>query len=283
MPKEAFVTFTAGLWKMVFPVCCLIGIAAAQSDELDREIVRLKKEIARVASQRQNEAQQAKEEQKEFLVYKERTASRTTAIRRQTDSLQAGGRLSTSRNDSLRAVLASLQAGIRDQELQVKKIRSVITAAVKKLQGELPSLPPLITEQYAGPVGFLLTELEAGSVENTEALHRLMRLVQDLRTVAQEIQVVEGVSPTPQLHGSVYRLRIGAVFEAVVDQNGSRAYLWTPAGEGSDSLWVPAGNSETAGEVLKAVKIREGKTVPELVELPLAPAPAGPKEATDAR
>ena len=251
-------------------LCCLAVIAAAEPDELDRELTRLKKEISRVEAQRRNEAREVKKERAEFSAYRERTKARKTAISEQTDSVKTVRQQTLQHNDSLRAALGAVQVAIREQELLEKKIRSVITVAVKKLQKELPAFPPLISEQYSGPLSYLLTELEAGSVDNTEALYRLLRLVQDLRTVSQEIQVVEGVSPVPRMRGSVYRLRIGAVFEAVVDADGRKAFLWTPSGEEeTDSLWVPAETAETAAELLKAVKIREGKTVPELVELPL--------------
>lgn len=274
--KEAFVK----LWGVPVFLSCMVAIATAETDELDRELTRLKKEIARVESQRRNEAREVKKEQAEFQAYRERTTARKTSIRQQTDSVKAVRQETLHHNDSLRAALGMVQAGIHEQELSGKRIRSVITVAVKKLQQELPALPPLISEQYSGPVSYLLTELEAGSVDNTEALYRVLRLVQDLRTVSQEIQVVEGVSPVPRMRGSVYRLRIGAVFEAVVDADGRKAFLWNPQGENADSQWVPAGKEETAAVLLKAVKIREGKTVPELVDLPIA---TSRKQGTDER
>jgi hypothetical protein len=277
------VKFPPGMWGVPVVLCCMTGVAVAQSDELDREITRLKKEITRVEAQRENEARQMKTERTEFRAYQERTAARISSINHQTDSVRAVQQRTEHRNDSLRAALGAVQAGIREQELLGKNVRSVIASALKKLQYELPDLPPLITEQYSGPVSYLLTELEAGSVENTEALYRFMRLVQDLRTVSQEIQVVEGASPVAQLRGSVYRLRIGAVFEAVVDAEGRKAFLWTSAGERTDTVWVPAGNETTAGALLKAVRIREGKTVPELVDLPIAGRGERRKEAADER
>ena len=125
---------------------------------------------------------------------------------------------------------------------------------------------PLIRDQYAGPIGYLVGEIEAGSVENTEALYRLFRIVWDLRTVCREIQVVEVTSPVPQMRGTIYRLRMGSVFEAIVDLKGEKAFLWNTPDSGT-GRWI-ALPREDAASILTAVKIREGKTVPELVHLP---------------
>ena len=259
-------------------VACIAGVVFAENDELDREIARLKKEITRVEAQRGEEARQVKKERAEFQAYKDRTRSRITTITNQTDSIKSAMELIVHRNDSLHAALSAVNAQIREQELLGQKIAAVIGRAVKKLQLELDRLPPLVREQYRGPLGFLLTELEAGTVENTEALHRMVRIVQDLRTVSQEIQVVEGGSPVPQIRGSVYRIRIGSVFEAIVDNRGEKAFLWTGKVVAADSMWIPVENEGMAAAILKAVNIREGKTVPELVELPLAGRPRSAEE-----
>jgi hypothetical protein len=269
--EEEFVKFPPVVYGVFAVILCTAGYCAAQNDELDREIIRLKKEISRVQAQRSDEAKQVKKEQAEFKAYQERIAGRIAAVNRQTDSINTALHQATHRNDSLHARISSVNAQLREQEMLGSRVRTVIAGALKKLQGELPNLPPLIKDQYSGPVSYLITELEAGTVENTEALYRMMRLVQDLRTVSQEIQVVEGASPVPQLQGVVYRLRIGAVFEAIVDQNGRKAFVWDGTGAGSDSVWRAVGSSDGAAAILKAVKIREGKTVPELVELPFPP------------
>lgn len=275
--------YPTALGAVVAVLCCTVVCFAADSGEMDRELRSLKKEITRVQGQRQREAEAVKKEREEFRAYQERTKQRKANIGVQTDSINGVQQQTQRRNDSLRAVLTSVQARIREQELSDKRIHAVIIVGVKKLQEELPYLPPLIRDQYEGPISYLLSELTAGSVESTEALYRMVRIVQDLRNVAREIQVVEGISPVTQLRGMVYRLRIGAIFEAIVDTEGRNAFLWTSAEGDHDSVWVPVDNKATATALLKAVHIREGTTVPELVELPLGMGLSGVKESSDDR
>ncbi|MBN1307062.1 MAG: DUF3450 family protein [Chitinispirillaceae bacterium] len=243
------------------------AVPAAEMDEIDREIARLKKEISRVQSQRHDEAKEAKKEQVEFESYRERTASRMASVTRQTDSIRMLLQQTNRHNDSINAALASVTSRIREQDLQRERLREVILRAAKTLQGEIDHFTPLIREQYTGPTGYLVGEIEAGTVENTEAFYRLFRIVWDLRTVCREIQVVEVASPIPQMRGTVYRLRIGSVFEAVVDMKGEKAFLWNPA-DGGTAGWVAPPRREDAASILAAVRIREGKTVPELLRLP---------------
>ncbi|MBN1577713.1 MAG: DUF3450 family protein [Chitinispirillaceae bacterium] len=243
------------------------AVPAAEVDEVDREIARLKKEISRVQSQRQDEAKEVKKEQAEFESYRERTAARMASVTRQTDSIRTLLQRTNLHNDSINAALAAVTSQIREQDLQRERLREVILRASKMLQGEMDRFTPLIREQYAGPIGYLIGEIEVGSVENTEALYRLLRIIWDLRTVCREIQVVEVASPVPQMRGTVYRLRIGSVFEAIVDMQGEKAFLWNTAEDGT-GRWIALPRREDAASILAAVRIREGKTVPELIHLP---------------
>jgi hypothetical protein len=254
-----------------------VALLAADIDEVDREIARLKKEVNRVQAQRNDEAQQAKKERLEFKKYGERIAERTAAITRQTDSLSAEVRKANLHNDSIRSLLSVVASRIREQELQRQRLREVILRAAHSLESEIARCSPLVGEQYEGPINYLISEIEAGSVDHTEALYRLMRIVGDVRTAAQEVQVVETASPVPQLRGTVYRLRIGSVFEAVVDVQGAKAFIWNGKAENDDDRWIAAALQEDVASIFTAVRIREGKTVPELVRLPFG-APSTPAE-----
>jgi hypothetical protein len=85
-----------------------------------------------------------------------------------------------------------------------------------------------------------------------------------MKILSREVQVAEGISPVKQISGTVYRLRIGSVFEAVVDSRGEKAFYR------EENEWKPVEDPAAAATLLKAVKIREGKTVPVLVNLPFA-------------
>jgi len=258
--------------RIALLLCIGAAVVSAVADELDREIAQVKKEIERVNAQRRDENTLAKKEQAEFTAYTKRTADKRAALVHQTDSVKTETVRLAAVNDSLGAALHAVEQQIREQDLQQEYVRKAIVSAVQAVASEVNGLPPLIAGQYRPPLEYLISELQSKSVENTEALFRLMRIVADVRTLSQDIQVVEGSSPVPDLRGSVYRLRIGAFFEAVVDQAGTSAFLWCRDTAQADAGQYRAVDDPAAATaILKAVLIREGKSIPELVNLPLAP------------
>ena len=60
-------------------------------------------------------------------------------------------------------------------------------------------------------------------------------------------------------------MRIGGVFEAVVNTKGEKSAIWSG---GINGEWIPIDDATVSARILKAVQIREGKTLPVLVELP---------------
>lgn len=249
--------------------CTIFESFAQPPDEVAREIARLKTEIERVRSEREDQAAQMRRDRTESEEYGKRNAERKASLRRQIDSTHEQARLSKLKNDSLQADISAIQARIRESQLLETEISGVILRASELLLGQISSFTPLVREQYEGAIKYLVADIRAGSVENTEALFRFMRIVQDVRTVSQEIQVVEGSSVVEQIRGVAYRLRVGGVFEAVVDDAGERAFVWTPAAEGDSARWVAVDNVAAAKSIRSAIMMREGKTVPQLVELPL--------------
>jgi len=259
------------IMKALLLLC--IGALMVSADELDVEISQVKKEIERVQSQRKEENALAKKERAEVEAYQKRTVEKKLALTHQTDSMRTATAAIHATNDSLSAHLHAIEQQIREQDLQQERIRESIRGAVSTVAAAVALLPPLIAEQYKSPLDYLGSELTGKSVENTEALFRLMRIVQDVATLSQDIQVVEGSSPVTALRGVVYRLRIGALFEAVVDQQGTQAFIWSgDSSKLSSGKYTAVEDAAVAATILAAVKIREGKSIPELVRLPLVPA-----------
>ena len=257
---------------------------AQEPDEIDREISRLKKEIGRVQSQRKEERKLAERERREFKDYQKRTHDKITSISATTDSIKNQLEQIKQKNDSIAAELSSTQTAVHEQDLKRKQLQNVIHTAATELLNATKKLPPLVQQQYKGPISYLAGEIETGSIENTEALYRLMRIVQDLRTVTQEIQVVEGASPVEEVRGTVYHLRIGAVFEAVVDVEGKNAFIWTGFSEADgEAQWQKCTDANEAQSILSAVRMREGKTVPELVTLPFDSSAAATEDGQNER
>lgn len=258
-------------WVVVTLLTCAAtaGVLFAEdNDEVGQELRRLKNEIRRVKAQRTEEAQQVKKENWEYADYQKRTAKRKNVITARTDSLQTQLQLLNTRNDSLNARLETIRTAIEEENLRKKSLSGVIIQSVESVKTELERFPPMIREQYSGSLTYLIGEVKGGTVENTEALHRLMRIVRDVRTVAQEIQVIESASPVAELRGTVSRLRIGAVFEAVYDDKSNTAFLWTPAEDTLPEKWHTVKDESAVTAIKKAILMREGKVVPELLALP---------------
>lgn len=260
------------LFRWVVISCCITisasGLFAEENDELNREIVRLENEISRVKAQRREEAQHVKKENWEFADYQKRTARRISTITARTDSLQQQLQQASLFNDSLSARLDDIKTAIHEEQLHKRSLGHEIIKAVQTLRDKLNSFPPMIREQYTGSLSYLIGEVKGGTVENTEALHRLMRIVGDVRTVAQEIQVLEGTSPLQEVRGTVARLRIGAVFEAVYDQKSNSAYVWIPPRDTVPEGWQTVDDESSVAAIAKTIQMREGKVVPELLALP---------------
>ncbi|MCX7725959.1 MAG: DUF3450 domain-containing protein [Chitinispirillaceae bacterium] len=248
---------------LVFTIGLLTPLLA-QKEELDKEIARLKKEIERVETQRKEESKEAKKEMVEFDNYNQRIQQKMEGIKKQTDSLKALLKEISRQNDSLNQEIYSVSLKIKEYDLQKENIKKNLQRAIKNVISQLDNYPPLLQEQYIGSLKYLYSELEGGNTELSEALYRLTKIVAEIRTSSQEVQVVESSSPLSQIKGGVYRLRIGGIFEAVIEKEGRIAFIWNSYYK----KWLLADPSSL--EVLtKAVKIKEGKIVPELVNLPL--------------
>lgn len=248
----------------------IMGVAVADdfSGDLSGEIARVQRELRQVQGQRQDLQREVLNDKTEYAAYKKRIKQRRDDVSHATDSVRQRMDHLKTRNDSLVAKLFAVNAAIRQQELQRERFQHILITAVTKLQREVDHFPSLITEQYRGSISYLLGELQAQSVESTEAMYRFVRIVQDMRIVLQDIQVVEGVSPLPELKGTVYRFRIGGVFEAIIDMQGKNAFLWSGNTDEGKPRWQKVADERGSAAIMKAVKIRGGKTIPELVELP---------------
>jgi chromosome segregation ATPase len=252
------------LKKVLILVVFLFTSTLAQKEEVDKEIARLKKEIEKVETQRKEEAKEIQKEMAEFEAYNQRHRQKIEGIKKQTDSLKTLLKEFSLKNDSLNQEISSTNLKIKEYDLQKENIKNSLLKSIKDIISQLDNFPPILQEQYKGSLKYLYSELESGNSELSEALYRLTKIAGEIRTASQEIQVVESSSPISQVKGSVYRLRIGGIFEAVIEKEGKEAFVWNSYYK----KWSPVDQASIEA-LIKAVKIKEGKIVPELVNLPL--------------
>jgi len=259
--RDFFYFRRAAFFLCVYAVCA----AAQQQYSIDAEIARLKKEIGRIESERAKVREEAARDAGEFSHYQERHRRKIRALTAETDSVRAAAAAMSRRSDSLGAALARLNASGRELDLTREHVREKLVALCQTSIAAVESLPPSLSEQGAAALAFLKSELVSKSIDNVEGLHRLVTILNDLENQLMDIQIMQGASPVAAIGGACYRIRIGGVFEAVTDSRGEKCAIWTG---GSTDAWRVLDNREIASSILKAVNVREGKTLPGLVGLP---------------
>ncbi len=270
----------AGTHRLAAPLLALCGLVAgvlmatplpAQQPpapqppayDYDGEIKRKKAELARVARQKAKVQAAIKTDQAEFAAYQARTRERRENIRKQTRQIQdAIGQLRR-RHARLGAIIGANKRKVRDYELRQANFNKSLVVQCEVLIALGRALPPLISTKVVAGLDFLRSELVGGSVDNIEALHRLVRMARKMDMQVMDIQVVQGSSPVPAITGTSQRLRLGGVFEAVA--KGDMAAVW----DFKERKWRMLADPVKARMLVDAVEVRTGKKKPALVTLPL--------------
>jgi hypothetical protein len=267
MPRNKTAIFS----KFLCSFWILTGIANGEIADIDNEILRLRKELTQVGQERLKVKEDAAKDRMEFASYQERTASRKALLVAETDSIKKTAHSLEIKRDSLGAYAGDLESQKKRYELLKDHFRDRIIAACTTLIGVAERSPPAGAKQTLGALSFLLNDCIAKSIDNVEGLHRLVQIIQNMEEYTGTIQTGQETSVTPQLRGGALMLRVGAVFEAVVDEDGKIGALW----KGNDSLgqpiWLPLSDAQSCSMILKAINIRESKALPEFMALPYPP------------
>jgi hypothetical protein len=251
-------------------VLCAAALPCRGADAaIDDEIARLGRELAQVRSERQNNRTQVAQDKREFADYTDRTRQRLDRLSAETDSVKRQVRALELRRDSLDAQLGAVRAGARDYSLRQEQFRRRLVDACDSLLVRARALPPLAGDAITASLSLLRSESASSAVDNVEGVNRLYQIISELRDAMGSIQTTEGPSSIAGLRGTIYRIRIGALFEAAADEKGELVAVWTGRDAQGAPTWRIAKDAATAGRVLKAVAVREGKAVPEVVDLPL--------------
>jgi hypothetical protein len=239
-------------------------VFAVESYNLDGEISKLKKEFSRVETERSKVRKELLQDKAEYAHYQQKYSGKTTSLQLQTDSVQSQIKLKKLINDSIELEVTTINMKIRQQQLLQKRFSETVLLAAKKLQAEIEKLPSNSSEQLRGSLHYLIGEISDGTADNAEALYRLMQIIHDTKVFSREILVAEATSPITELRGVVYTIRIGSVFEAVIGRDGKSAFVRDISGK-----WRSIVDQHVLSMIMLAVKIREGKAMPALVDLPL--------------
>jgi chromosome segregation ATPase len=250
----------------------LLSVAAplvfAQQDDKESEIKRVRKELMQLQTERQKNKMDRIKDLTEFKEYSKRTAERMAALRSETNSINAQIALQERRNDSLAALINAANAQVRQSEMLQDAMREKLAGSCDRVITNLQSIPPMVQQNLIASAALLKNELRNKNIDNVEAFNRMQQIMVRAEEATGSIQVSQESSPITEIRGTVYRLRIGAFFEAIVNIKGEECAVWYGA---DSSGWKTIKDPSIAAEILKAVNVREGKSLPAFVNLPLVP------------
>jgi hypothetical protein len=249
----------------VLIIAVSFAFAAEQGDK-ENEIKRARKELMQLQTERGKNKLDMTKDQSDFNEYTKRTAERLAAVKNETASISQQIDVQQRRNDSLAALINSATARAKQMEMCQDAMREKLANSCDQIIANCQSIPPMVRQNLIASAALLKNELRNKNVDNVEAFNRLQQIMIRAEEVTGSIQVSQESSPIPEIRGTVYRLRIGAFFEAVVNLKGEECAVWY----GSDSQgWKTIKDPAIASELLKAANIREGKSLPAFVKLPL--------------
>ena len=208
----------------------------------------------------------------EFNGYKSRTKQKFDALAAETDSIKKQTVIFQAKSDSLGAKLTGLNAQQQELNAKQKNIKEQLILMCDQTVTSIGITPPMLSKKAVNALQFLKSELTAGSIDNIEGMFRLVQVLNDLEIQLMDIQIGETSSPVPEISGSVYQLRIGGVFEAIVDAKGEKGSIWSG---GINGEWVSITDPTIAAKILKAIQVREGKSLPAFIDIPFSSAEEG--------
>ena len=267
--RKFLMLFKKHFFKSAFFPVIIMAASAFGAEPIidDLDINRCKKEIAQVKAERQRVREDRARDKSEFTAYQERTASRKERYVTETDSIRRLVASFERKEDSLDAFIGSLEQKKRNFDLLKERFREHIARACEKLLNAIKKYPPAVSRPTNGALTFLINDCVTKNIDNTEALQRFVQTLRNLDESTLTIQTGQEASPVSAIKGNASMLRIGAVFEAIVDENGKNAAVWQ-GGETGMPEWQVLSDEETAGMISKAIAIRECKAMPAFVVLP---------------
>ncbi|MBN1131172.1 MAG: DUF3450 family protein [Chitinispirillaceae bacterium] len=246
---------------------CAFSLAAGEQAVSENDIKRARKELMQLQTEREKNKLDMKKDQKEFKNYTKRTAERLASFKNETASIKQQIAAQQRKNDSLAALINHAGAQARQVMMCQDAMREKLAVSCDQVIAGLQSIPPIVRQNLIASAALLKNELRNKTIDNVEALNRLQQIMARAEEVTGSIQVSEESSPIPEIRGRVYRLRIGAFFEAIVNLKAEECAVWYSA---DSTGWKTIKDPAVASELLKAAYIREGKSLPDFVTLPLA-------------
>jgi len=260
------VTFAAAL---ACCVCAALVSAQTAPPSIDDDIARLRKELIQSQVDAERVGQEMLKDKQDFDTYRARTAQRLAQTQSELDTLKSETIVVSRADAALAAQINGVLAQRHEIELSQDEFRQKLISFCNSVTPAVKRLPPLIMAPTLSGLYLLINDLTTKSVDVVEGSTRLVQILNKLDEAGSGIQVSQESSPAPDIPGMVYRLRIGTIFEAVVDTKGEKSAVFTGWGDDGAPHWRNLNSPKTAMAILQAVNVREGRSLPVFVNLPL--------------
>ncbi len=251
--------------QIVFSLILLLTAFTIIADELDDQIAKLSKEIKSISMEIEKVNEEEKKDLHKFQIYEERTNTFQNSIKKESDSLKVQISKYAISNDSLNSLIFSVENRIKYYNSKDIDLRTNLISSCEELNSALKLIPPSISIPLSNTVQFLYNELNQNSISTLEGIHRIGKIISQIQDYEMGIQVSQCTSPVKEINGQVNILRIGTCFEAIVDNDAKICAIWN---QNSEELWEIIENKETAQNILNAIRIHEGKSIPALANIP---------------
>jgi uncharacterized membrane-anchored protein YhcB (DUF1043 family) len=250
----------------------ILCTASAQTapPSIDDEIARLRKELIQTQVDCDRTSQEIEKDKKDFEAYRTRTSQRMAQTQGQLDTLKSEIGVQSHGNDALAAQIGGVIAQRREIELSQDEFRQKLVDICNSMQPVVKKLPPLIMAPTLSGLSLLINDLTTKSTDIVDGCSRMVQILNKLDEASAGLQISQENSPVPDIRGMVYRLRIGTIFESVVDTKGEKSAVFTGWGADGAPRWKVLESASASLALLEAVNIREGRALPAFVNLPLA-------------
>jgi len=241
----------------------------------DEEIALVKKEIAdyqsrieTVEQEISNNKKEIAEDKEDFQDYLQRQNAHIASQAAERDSLKKDFWDIKKKSDAVARQIRSLKVQQGEFDFRQKNFTDAIMKASERLEKQLLAMPPELAKKELESIDFLQGEISAGGVTNTEALERLYLMFATLTDKAETIEIFTEQAPGgTELTGSVDYVRIGLAYIACVNEDGTKGAIWKNDGD-DKSGWQDLQENSAIESLARAVKMRRGKALPEIVQLP---------------
>lgn len=236
--------------------------------EIEKKIEYVRKELRELSKERETLRSDYKRDAVEFEKYRKMILAKKRDLTAEIDSVNSSVTNETVKKEKRAGNyngLKAREANIKAAQKQLNNELLTNIASVMKLENDIP---PLAKDKVISSFEILKKEIESEGVDNIEALNRYFTILDNLDNVSSTVEVTQGNSNVPFIRGMVYRIRVGSVYEAVVNVEGSKSGIWKGYDENGTPKWEEITDAATSFAVLEAIQIRDGKAVPKVATLP---------------